>query len=173
MNAVESQERFKQWRKMKEIKLTQGKVALVDDGDYKYLSQFKWCAHKHRNNFYAMRQSRINGKRKSILMHREIMNAPNDRQIDHKDHNGLNNCRINLRICTNQENSRNSKCYANNMSGFKGVVWIKRERKWRAKITIKDKKIYLGSFLSLKDAAVAYNNAASKYFGEFALLNEI
>lgn len=160
---------------MKEIRLTHGKVALVDDEDFEYLNQFKWCVHRHSGKHpYAARHTPwCDGKRKYILMHREIMNPPINMQVDHKNRDTLDNRRGNLRICTNRENSMNSARYINNACGFKGVILDKSCAKWRARITIGGKKIHLGMFGDLRKAALAYNNAAIKYFGKFARLNEI
>lgn len=159
---------------MKEIQLTQGKVALVDDEDFEYLNQFKWCAQQEGHTFYAARQSpRINKKSKTIRMHRAIMNPPNNMHIDHKDHNGLNNCRSNLRICYQRENQINVNRRSDNTSGYKGVCWHNGAQKWASRIKVNGKDIHLGVFTDIKDAALAYNKAAVKFFGEFALLNEI
>lgn len=95
----------------KEIQLTQGKVTLVDDEDYEWLSQWKWCAKDGRNgNFYAFRAS----KNKSTYMHRLILDTPKGKVTDHINGNGLDNRRINLRICSYRENSHN-KNRANSM----------------------------------------------------------
>lgn len=154
---------------MKEIELTQGKVALVDDKDYEYLSQWKWRAMKKQNTWYAVRTT-YNPTR-VILMHREIMNAPNDKQVDHINRNGCDNRRKNLRLCTNQQNGANRGAQKNNTSGYKGVYWHKTKSKWNAKIKVSGKKIHLGYYQSVKDAAKAYDKAADEFFGEFAYLN--
>jgi hypothetical protein len=91
---------------MKEIKLTQGQVALVDDEDFEKINQFKWFAAKKGKTFYATRNITVNGKRKSALMHWYIMDG---KSIDHIDRNGCNNCRNNLRFCTHQENQMNNR----------------------------------------------------------------
>ena len=93
---------------MKEIKLSKGMVALVDDEDYEYLNQFKWyLTHSHYKHYYAIRSVCVNKKYKSIRMHRDIMMPNHNQEIDHIDHNGLNNQKLNLRICSRAENSRN------------------------------------------------------------------
>lgn len=153
----------------KEIQLTQGKIALVDDEDFEKLNQYKWCATKYGNNFRAERRCLVNGKSKIKRMHREITNAPKHLEVDHKDGNGLNNQKINLRICTHQENGFNqTKPRKNNKLGIKGVCWHKIAEKFQAQIQVNGKGIYLGLFSVLGDADDAYRRAEKKYFGEFA-----
>ena len=154
---------------MKEISLTQDKVALVDDEDFDKLNQFKWCANKIGNRYYAVRGSQVNKKSKSILMHREIMNTPKYLQVDHKDNDSLNNQKDNLRVCTNQQNNQNKKhSYKNNKCKIKGVCWDRNNKKFIAQIMINGKTKYLGGFNILGDADSAYRMAEEKYFGEFA-----
>jgi len=159
---------------MKKIKLSQNQVALIDNADFEYLNIFKWHAIKGHSTFYAIRNIRLaNGRRTTILMHREILNPSKGIDIDHINHCGLDNRRTNLRICTCQENKRNGNSYKNSSSIFKGVSWHKNNKKWRADIRYNRKTKYLGCFLSETDAALAYNNKAIELFGEFAKLNEI
>lgn len=156
---------------MKTIGLNNGKFAMVDDEDYIFLSQWKWQAKKHRNTYYAVRT--IHVKRKSvgvIWMHRVINKTPTGLVTDHIDRNGLNNQKSNLRTSSISENNRNSM-YKNGTSKYKGVGF--KGNKWRARISVNKKQIHLGVFKSQEDAAIAYNNAAIKYHGEFAYLNEI
>lgn len=173
---------------MKEIQLTHGKVALVDDDMFDYLNQWKWFAIKHRNTYYAARGKYNEGKREHISIHRVVMNciANDGKIVDHKDGNGLNNQKENLRICTSSDNSRNSKKHKKCSSKFKGVR-IFREKyirkrdntlaiygvRWLASISTDNGRIHLGSFKTEEDAALAYNKAAIKYHGEFANLNQI
>jgi len=157
---------------MKEIQLTQGQVALVDDEDYEWLNSFKWYAHKIGNTFYAARHIRVNGKQKHQHMHQLIMgDNPLKLMIDHRDGNGLNNQRSNLRFCTHQENQMNQRPRKNSSSVYKGVCWFKRDHKWMAQIRIYGKLIYLGCFDHEEDAAKAYDEVVIKHFGEFAVLN--
>jgi hypothetical protein len=150
---------------MKEIPLTQGKVALVDNEDYEWLNQWKWHYH-----VYAMRNTHEHN-RKKILMHREIIKAPAGMDTDHIDHDKLNNCRSNLRICTRSENQMNRKTYKDSVSGYKGVYFNRSDRVWMARIGIDHKTIYIGSFSDAKNAAMAYDKEAKILFGEFAHLN--
>lgn len=176
---------------MKEIPLTQGYVALVDDGDFERVAKFKWCASVDKRtdgsitNVYATHGVRTavrtaSGKRKSTQqLHRFILELTDPLiNVDHKNHNGLDCRRENLRTCSRDENMRNMCTPTTNSSGFKGVSWHKGDRKWRAYIKVSDglkKRQYahLGNFDSREQAAAAYNAAAVQRFGEFALLNQI
>lgn len=151
---------------MKKIELTQGKVALVDDEDYEYLNQWKWHYDDHG---YAVRNSpRTNGKQKTILMHRIVVGATDSMEVDHINHNRLDNRGCNLRECTRSQNRMNILNYCNNTSGKKGVAWSKSHNKWRAEIGFQGKKIRLGYYDDIEKANEAYNNATKKYFGDFA-----
>ncbi len=157
---------------MKEIPLTQGLVAMVDDEDYPLLSQFKWHAMVKDHTSYAMRRVRsVKGRQKPVLMHRVIMSAEPGVEIDHKDGNGLNNMRANLRPCTRHQNARNVRGWGT--SKFKGVSWYPKYQKWRSVIYPDKKQILLGYFPSETEAALAYNRAAGNHFGEFARLNQL
>jgi len=161
---------------MKEIKLTQGKVALVDDEDYEYLNQWKWCAHRSRKTYYATRHIKgDNGK--MISIHRVIMDTPIGMEVDHLDGNGLNNQRHNLRNCTFGENRRNRKLNKNNKTGYKGVIYTRHPNDChvyiQARIKIDNKIVILGHFKTEIAAALAYNKAALQYHGKFARLNVI
>lgn len=160
---------------MKEILLTQGKVALVDDEDYEYLNQWKWHAYKCRNTYYAGRNSsRKNPPKRIIQMHRIILGLTDGNiLIDHQDHNGLNNQRNNLRKATKAQNQQNSLSFRKSTSIYKGVVKHKNHGKWQAQIAKEGKHFYLGVFNTQKDAAIAYNTAAKELHGEFAALNEV
>lgn len=159
---------------MKSIPLTQGKVTLVDDEDYEYLNQWKWHTEKSDggNTYYAVRNIQLGFKKRTTTkMHRVIMNTPTDMQVDHIDMNGLNNQRSNLRNVTQSQNQRNREVQRNNQTGYKGVGRTKNKRRFRARIKIGRQSIVLGYFLDAKEAALAYDEAAKKYHGEFARLN--
>ena len=153
------------------IPLTQGKFALVDDEDFDWLNQYKWHTSKDSHTFYAVRQCRSQkGKRTTIRMHREILRPPVGREIDHKDGNGLNNLRCNLRVATKAQNQQNRRTQKGT-SRFKGVSWHRAAAKWQARIMREGKWFYLGVFLSEIEAAQTYDKAAKNLFGEFARSN--
>lgn len=155
---------------MKEIELTKGYVAIVDDEDYERVNQYKWTLNKQKHTSYA--KTRIDNK--VIYMHRLIMNEPN-MKVDHIDCNGLNNQKDNLRLATNSQNSSNkSGLNKNNTSGYRGVRWRKDRNKWSAEITYNKQKIALGHYTDIKEAARAYNAKARELFGEFCgKLNDV
>jgi hypothetical protein len=157
---------------VKEIPLTQGKVALVDDEDYEYLSQWKWWAMKNGKNWYAGRNSRtIDGKRFNVYMHRVIMQAGPGQQIDHRDGNACNNTRSNLRFATHSQNQGNQRRNSINTSSYKGVTWQKNDKKWVSKINKNKQRYHLGYFDDPIEAALAYDRAAKELHGEFARIN--
>ena len=141
---------------MKEIKLTQGKVTLVDDNDFEELNKHKWFARKDYNTFYVLRQSSTKGgiKRRTLLMHRIIMNCPEKLQIDHIDGDGLNNQKANLRVVTTRQNKQN--IHIKTASKYPGVSWHKTGKTWQANIRIGNRKRYLGMFEKEEDAYAAY-----------------
>lgn len=156
---------------MKEIPLTKGKVVLVDDDDFEYLSQWKWSLWSRKGNTqYAIRKIWKNGKRTTLAMHQEILKPPVGMISDHVNGYGLDNQRNNLRICNYGGNSMNRKPQIGT-SLYKGVS--AHGNKWRSRIKIHGKIYNLGSFESEIDAAVIYNDAAKKMFGEFARLNTV
>lgn len=160
---------------MKEIPLTQGKVALVDDEDFERLNKYKWRVHHTRGLYYAQR-AEITGSRnkgKSVFMHRDILKLTDPKIIaDHIDHDGLNNQKSNLRTCTHAQNQQNSKKHKG-LSRFKGVTYSKRDRRWIANIRVDGINKCLGYFVIEEDAAKAYADAAKKHFGMFACLDSI
>jgi hypothetical protein len=150
----------------KEILLTQGKITLIDDEDFEKLSKYKWCF----SHGYARRSEYINGKYTVFYMHREIINSPQKMDIDHIDMNGLNNQKSNLRACTHRQNLSNSGLKRKNKN-YKGIVFDKTNKKWIAQIGLNWKRIKIGRYKTEIEAARAYDEAAKKYYGEFAYLN--
>ncbi len=149
---------------MKEIPVATGYVALVDDEDYATLSTFKWYHVKNRTTVYAY--TRVHGKQ--TPMHAMLVS-----KADHKNHNGLDNRRHNLRLTDGQsQNLMNmTKTTSPTSSKYKGVCWHKAAKKWMASIKLHQKPIYIGLFTQERDAAEAYNKSAQHLFGEFANLN--
>lgn len=158
----------------KEIHLSRGQVAIVDDDDYDRVSQHKWSALKNKEGrFYGLRSFRKeSGKRGYELMHRFILGDAAPRLTDHKDGNGLNNRRGNLRDATPAGNSANVQHRRrNNKSGLQGVSWFTKGSKWAAYISVETKSKFLGYFHDPIEAARAYDRAALAQYGEFAYLN--
>jgi HNH endonuclease/AP2 domain len=148
--------------------------ALVDDEDYKWISQWHWYTNNTKRVLRHYRIGKRNeGKYKIIHLSRVIMNAPEDKLVDHINGNSFDNRKENLRLCTKAENSRNKKASKSNTSGYKGVSWSKQRERWESCIKINYKKKFLGYFNTAKEAAIAYNIAAKKYYGEFARFNVI
>ena len=151
---------------MKQIPLSQGKFALLDDDDFEYLSKFKWCVSKSNcgRKFYVMRRLSKNQGGRTQAMHRLICGCVHDKNVvvDHIDGNSLNNQKSNLRVCTRAENSRNADKPVNNTSGYKGVYWDKSKKKWTAQIKFEKATIPLGRYHDKIEAARAYNTASIK-----------
>lgn len=156
---------------MMTIKLTRNKSALIDDEDFDKVNQFKWYCDKLG---YARTDKSINKNKKSIYMHRFLLNCPTNMRVDHINHNTLDNRRINLRICTPSQNLQNAKVHPQNKLKVKGVSMkndIYRKKPYIARIQLAGKQINLGYFKNIKEAKNAYNKAALKYFGEFAYID--
>ena len=158
----------------KEIPLTQGKFALVDDEDFEFLNQWKWCVSKKTHHgkvtYTACRSERRSEmiiptkKRRMIFMHRVLVPCMNDQVIDHINHDSLDNRKKNLRCVTQQVNCSNRSTQSNNTSGLVGVNWHKRDKTWRAFIGRSGTATYkhIGSFKTAIEAALAYDEEAEK-----------
>lgn len=156
---------------MKTIRLTHGKITLVDDEDYEELSKHRWYF-DHLG--YAARNSKKCDnmpKRKTIFLHRVVAKTISGMHTDHINGDRLDNRKSNLRACTNAQNRKNMKMHKNNSLGFKGIR--RHGKKFQAVIQNEKKFMCLGTFTTKEEAATAYNIAAIKYHGEFANLNNI
>jgi hypothetical protein len=151
---------------VRHIALTKGYYATVDAADFERLNKYKWTALVTGSKVYAIRSQ--NGR--TILMHREILNAPPDKVVDHIDGTGVNNRQANLRLCTKAQNLYNSRPRAAR-SPYKGVRYEKRTGRWVAEITHRGRKHYLGSFEDEAAAAKAYDAKARELFGPYARPN--
>lgn len=160
--------------KMKKIKLTQGKYALVDDEDFDELNKHKWFARydKCMEGYYALCHLK-DEKRTMVYMHRIIMNAPKGVEVDHINHDTLDNRKENLRLCTHSQNLMNQIQHKLFSSKYKGVSWHKGNKRWISRIMINKKQINLGCFDNEEESAKAYDKKAKEAFGEYALLNDI
>lgn len=152
------------------MQLTQGFWAVLDAEDAYLVCGRDWHARKCSGPVYAVANGHPdeNGKRGQIQMHRLIMGAPKGILVDHRDGNGLNNRRSNLRLATKAENARNKPAHRNNRSGLKGVHWSQVNRRWIALITHDGQKHHLGTFGTKEEASAAYEAAAIRLHGEFA-----
>jgi hypothetical protein len=157
------------------IPLTQGKFSIVDACDYEWLMQWKWAARKQRTTrgfiWYALTHSKT--EKKTVYLHREIarLSQPGfhkTARYDHRDRDGLNNTRGNIRPCTYSQQMANKTKMVGASSKYKGVSWWKSHQRWVAQIDVNKKRMRLGEFTNEVDASKAYEIAALKYFGEFA-----
>ena len=160
---------------MKKIELTKGKFTLVDDEDYDFLMRWKW---QYMNVGYAGRSKYAgmkNGKEfnECLYIHRLVTNAEKGFEVDHIDHDKLNNQKKNLRVVTSSQNKMNGNSRVGSTSKYKGVSWDAKNNKWQAGIHYEGKKVFLGRFNSEDDAAEAYNKKAGEVFGEYARYNEV
>jgi hypothetical protein len=151
------------------IPLTQGQNALVDAADFERIAKWNWCAlwSTTGRSFYAARSSR----EKPRFMHSMVRGMESDQRTDHRNGDTLDNRKENLRAATRSQNGANRGKQRNNSSGYKGIAWMRRIKKWQASIHTNHRRIYLGVFDSKEDAARAYDTGAHEIFGEFAKLN--
>lgn len=156
------------------IYVGRGKVTIVDDEDYEYLSKYNWCV---TPNGYVQRHKIASDsveEKSHVYMHRSIMKPKNGNIVDHINRDRLDNRKENLRICTYSQNSCNKSVTKSNLtSKYKGVTYVKRLKHWQVQISNNLKTMYVGVFKTEKEAALAYNKAALKFHGEFACLNEV
>ena len=153
---------------MKTIKLTQGYEAMVSDEDFERVNQYKWHVYKDKYTCYARRRTQKNGVRTNVFMHRFILDTMS--MVDHRDRNGLNNQRENLRIADWFKNAWNREVRRDSKTGVKGVgISTDREnKKFYAYITHHGKVKHLGRYHTLEEARIVREEAEKKYFGEFA-----
>lgn len=152
------------------VELTKGYFAIVDDEDFDYINQFSWHVVITKNNKYAAG----NIKGKTVQMHRLILNASKNKFVDHKNMNGLDNRKNNLRLCNRSQNRMNTLKPCNSKSSkYKGIhKCSSKKNPWRSQIRLNGKIYHLGCFKTKKEAALAYNKAAKKLFKEYANLNK-
>lgn len=153
---------------MKTMIAYHGEEVLIDDEDFDTLSKFRWFIDVRG---YVVSSWRFNGTAGTHYLHRMIMNAPARMEVDHTNHNKLDNRKENLRVCTRSQNARNTHKHVGNTSGYKGVSIDSSRNKWQAHIKVEGRRINLGRFDDVLLAAKTYDLAAKKYFGEFAVLN--
>jgi hypothetical protein len=153
---------------MKEIQLSQGKIAVIDDDDFERVNQYKWFLSGKTTN-YAMAYVKGSGRenQRRIFLHRFIVNCPEGFQVDHINNNKMDNRKENLRITDSFGNNRNRSISSRNTSGYKGVSF--KNNAFEAYINF----TYLGRYKTAEEAALVYNKAAKKRFGVFAKLNEV
>lgn len=149
---------------MKELKLTTGETALLDDADHAWASQYNWYSVEG----YA--STTVNGI--VLYLHRELLKPTAGLQVDHRDKNKLNNQRSNLRLATDVQNKMNRGCAKTNPTRFKGVkLYPERAKPYMSRINWEKKTIYLGCYTTAEAAAKAYDAKALELYGEFAQLN--
>lgn len=159
------------WISKMQIQLTRGMVAVIDDEDFDLVRGFRWTAHNASGVCYAAARIKTEGgKYKLVLMHRLILDAPEDCVVDHKDSDTLNNRRSNIRLCSHSENMRNSKLRSTSTTGVRNVMierWYKNEFRYRATIRV-DGIRHRRWFTSLEDAGKWANETRESLHGEFA-----
>ena len=156
----------------KQIQLTKGKFAIVDESDFEWLNSFKWSAAGEVGHTYASRKCSTDDKTTSIKMHQLIMGeCPIGMVIDHKNGDRFNNQRSNLRFCTTKENNRNRRNKCKRSSIYKGVSWCAPSNKWRVMISNDGKSIRTKMFVNEIDAARQYDIWCTELFGDFSSTN--
>ena len=158
----------------KEIEVTGGYVAIVDDEDYEKISKYPWFKLvSSSSTVYA----RTNVRGKTVLMHRMILDAPPDKVVGHGNFDGLDNRRSNLELCTNAVNAARARKHLHRKkrrgatSQYLGVSWDTRHKKWVAQVQVRGHKRALGYFAVEEDAARAYDKAVTEAYGDGAWTN--
>lgn len=159
----------------REIPLTRGFVAVVDEDDYERFARYKWMAlviprPDREDLVYAVREAGPRTARTSILMHRSVLGAAADTVVDHVNGNGLDNRRVNLRLASKSLNAANAnkpRRRRASTSKFKGVYFDSSRRRWSVRV----QRRFVGRYLSEEEAARAYDRVARDVFGDFARLN--
>ncbi len=159
------------------IAIIEGYEVLLDDSDYDRVVTRKWYKNKSKEDhglFYLDTSIKNeNGKWKNVSLQRFIMNCTDGKNVcvDHINGNTLDNRKQNLRVCSRTDNTRNMKLSKRNTTGYKGVAFYKRDSRWVARITVNRNRIHIGYYITPEEAAIAYDENAIRYFGEFARLN--
>jgi hypothetical protein len=150
------------------------RIVFINDEDYGLIKAHKWRLLKQPLKEYAITNIKKGGKICTLRMHILIMGKRKGKEIDHKNGNGLDNRRVNLRFLTHRQNMHNMKPFKTNTTGYRGVSLDSNGKgNYASYIHVNNKKIYLGNFKDKKDAAKAYNIAARKYHGKYAFQNKI
>ena len=154
------------------IPLTKGKFAIIDDADEKLISNYSWQAYyvgrKNSKRWYAGARERITNK--MVYMHR-LLSGVDGMLVDHINGDSLDNRRSNLRPCTNSQNNMNKGPTTTTTSKYRGVNFDKCRNKWKSRIKVGSRQIFIGRFQLEVEAALAYDKYAKQYFREFAKLN--
>lgn len=149
--------------------------AIIDDEDYEKVSKHSWQVlkrpTKYKNKKYVRSTFYFKNNQKTMLLHRFVLNAPNDLQVDHINGDTLDNRKENLRLCTHNQNQMNQKIQIRNKYGYKGIKT--HGDKWVARIGKDGKGIYIGIYGTKEEAAIAYNKKSIELFGEYANLNKV
>lgn len=154
-----------------EVPLSPEGTTLIDADDFEKLRDYRFYRVGHKNfKYVSIRKKKTSG---ITMLHRHLLNAPAHLQVDHINGNSLDNRQANLRLCTRLDNCRNRAKRFDSTSPYKGVLWNKQNKNWRVRIRVNWKPIEVGSFKTAEEAARAYNEAAVKYYGEFARINNV
>ena len=152
------------------VPLARGYTAIIDAADVHLVDKWNWCASVEGYTVYAVRGDRAGGQYRSIRLHRVIMDAPDDLEVDHRSGDGLDCRRVNMRLATRSQNGCNQRLSRANTSGFKGVSWDSRNLKWLAPIAVGGKRICLGRFITPESAHAAYSEASARLHGDYGRL---